>query len=138
MSRPIWQEKFHFLSSSHQVFVTRLHILFVCKGLERLSINKCSTKTELNLRFRCTYIVLLPRLRKSCSSQNTYCFKNNSLLLHLGLLISWFQFSWNVKDEKRQNKILFIYLEMPRWILNVERILINEFRAWLLIVKFVS
>ena len=104
VSRPIWQEKFHFLSSSHQVFVTRLHILFVCKGLERLSINKCSTKTELNLRFRCTYIVLLPRLRKSCSSQNTYCFKNNSPLLHLGRLISWFQFSWNVTDEKRQIK----------------------------------
>ena len=98
------KKKFHFLSSSHPVFVTRLHILFVCKGLERPSINKCSTKTKLNLRFRCTYIVLLPRLRKSCSSQNTYCFKNNSLLLHLGLLISWFQFSWNVKDEKRQIK----------------------------------
>lgn len=101
---PFVKKKIHFLSSSHQVFVTRLHILFVCKGLERLSINKCSTKTELNLRFRCTYIVLLPRLCKSCSSQNTYCFKNNSLLLHLGLLISWFQFSWNVKDEKRQIK----------------------------------
>ena len=98
------KKEFHFLSSFHQVFVTRLHILFVCKGLERPSINKCSTKTELNLSFRCTYIVLLPRLRKSCSSQNTYCFKNNSLLLHLGLLISWFQFSWNVKDEKRRIK----------------------------------
>ena len=101
---PLVKKKFHFLSSSHQVFVTRLHILFVCKGLERPSINKCSTKTELNLSFRCTYIVLLPRLRKSCSSQNTYCFKNNSPLLHLGLLISWFQFSWNVIDEKRQIK----------------------------------
>ena len=60
------KKKFHFLSSSHQVFVTRLHILFVCKGLERPSINKCSMKTELKLSFRCTYIVLLPRLRKSC------------------------------------------------------------------------